>query len=154
MATVGGRIDVEGDVKIDGHILAQDDMVVYGSVALGSADSHELTVTGQMIVRNDQVRDPTTWTILRHDGPNHLGDCCAMWLPEHQMALITTGCCVWQGQNKFSVDPLHGDTFVAGSLTIEGASQFANSVELGRSSAVRDPTTWTVLQKDGPNHLG
>eukprot|EP01052_Picozoa_sp_SAG31_P010451 SAG31_NODE_573_length_13971_cov_5.931949_3_plen_1047_part_00 len=93
MATVGGRIDVGGDAKIDGHILAQDDLTVYGSVALGSMDSHELTITGQMIVRNDQ------------------------------------------GQNKFSVDPLHGDTFVAGTLTIEGASAFANSVELGRSSA-------------------
>ena len=37
------------------------------------------------------VRDPTTWTILQKDGPNHLG------LPynelhEHQMALITSGC--------------------------------------------------------------
>ena len=34
---------------------------------------------------------PQTWTILQHDGPNHLG----LWynvLPEHQMALITSGC--------------------------------------------------------------
>ena len=38
-----------------------------------------------------KVRDPTAWTITRHDGPNHLG----FWLneiPEHQMALITSVC--------------------------------------------------------------
>ena len=32
-----------------------------------------------------EVRDPTIWTILRQDGPNHLG----LWynvIPEHQMA--------------------------------------------------------------------
>ena len=37
------------------------------------------------------VRVPTTWTILQQDGPNHLG----LWynvLPEHQIALITSGC--------------------------------------------------------------
>ena len=35
--------------------------------------------------------DPTKWTILQQDGPNHLG----LWynaLPEHQIALITSGC--------------------------------------------------------------
>ena len=34
---------------------------------------------------------PTAWTILQHDGPNHLG----LWhnaLPDHQMALTTSGC--------------------------------------------------------------
>ena len=33
-----------------------------------------------------------TWTVLHHDGPNHLG----LWynvLPEHQMGLITSGPC-------------------------------------------------------------
>ena len=37
------------------------------------------------------VRPPTTWTVLQQDGPNHLG----LWhslLPEHQLALITSGC--------------------------------------------------------------
>ena len=37
------------------------------------------------------VRGPTTWTVTRYDGPNHLG----LWsnaLPEHQMALITSDC--------------------------------------------------------------
>ena len=38
-----------------------------------------------------RCRHPTTWTILQHDGPDHLG----LWynaLPEHHMALITSGC--------------------------------------------------------------
>ena len=34
---------------------------------------------------------PTTWTILQHDGPDHLG-LCYNALPEHQMALIASGC--------------------------------------------------------------
>ena len=33
----------------------------------------------------------TTWTVLQHDDPNHLGLRCNA-LPEHQMALITSGC--------------------------------------------------------------
>ena len=38
-----------------------------------------------------QVRDPTTWTTLQQDRPDHLG----LWynvLPEHQIALITSVC--------------------------------------------------------------
>ena len=37
------------------------------------------------------VWDPTIWTVLQHDGPDYLG----LWynaLPEHQMALIASGC--------------------------------------------------------------
>ena len=37
------------------------------------------------------MRDPTTWTILQKDGPNHLG-LRYNELHEHQMALITSGC--------------------------------------------------------------
>ena len=38
-----------------------------------------------------QVRPaPTTWTTLQQHGPNHLGMCSNM-LPEHRMALITSG---------------------------------------------------------------
>ena len=37
------------------------------------------------------VRPPTTWTILQNDDPNHLGMRCNAF-PEHQMALITSGC--------------------------------------------------------------
>ena len=39
----------------------------------------------------DAVRDPTTWTILQKDGPNHLRLRYNV-LPAHQMALITSGC--------------------------------------------------------------
>ena len=38
-----------------------------------------------------QVRGPTTWTTLQNMTPNHLGLRCNA-LPEHQMALITSGC--------------------------------------------------------------
>ena len=34
---------------------------------------------------------PTTWTMFQQDGPDHLGLRCNE-LPEHQMALITSGC--------------------------------------------------------------
>ena len=34
---------------------------------------------------------PHNRTVLQHDGPNHLGLRCNA-LPEHQMALITSGC--------------------------------------------------------------
>ena len=37
------------------------------------------------------VRDPTTWTILPKYCPNHLG-LRYNAMPEHQMALITSGC--------------------------------------------------------------
>ena len=38
-----------------------------------------------------EVRDPTIWTILRQDGPNHLGLKYDERL-EHQMGLITSDC--------------------------------------------------------------
>ena len=38
-----------------------------------------------------EVRDPATWIVLQHDGPNHLGLRCNASL-EHQMALITSDC--------------------------------------------------------------
>ena len=34
---------------------------------------------------------PTTWTTLRHDGPDHL-ELRGRVFPGHQMALITSGC--------------------------------------------------------------
>ena len=37
------------------------------------------------------MRTPTTWTVTRYYGPNHLGLWCNA-LPEHQMALITSDC--------------------------------------------------------------
>ena len=44
---------------------------------------------GRCLSGDGQVRDPTTWTVLQHDGPNHLG----LWynvLPEQQMAGLLT----------------------------------------------------------------
>ena len=41
------------------------------------------------------VRDPTTWTILQQDGPNHLG-LLYNALPEHQIALNHLGLCARQ----------------------------------------------------------
>ena len=35
--------------------------------------------------------EPTTWTIIQNDDPNHLGMRCNGF-HEHQMALITSGC--------------------------------------------------------------
>ena len=39
-----------------------------------------------------EVWPPTTWTALQKDDPNHLELRCKA-LPEHQMALITSGLC-------------------------------------------------------------
>ena len=44
---------------------------------------------------SDQVRDPTTWTILRHDGPNHLGLWCNA-LPGQQNSPNHLGLCARQ----------------------------------------------------------
>ena len=38
------------------------------------------------------MRNPTTWTITRHDGPNHLGLRCDA-LPEHQNGPNHLGLC-------------------------------------------------------------
>ena len=38
-----------------------------------------------------EVRDPTIWTVLQKNGPNHLGLSYNV-LPAHQMALITSSC--------------------------------------------------------------
>ena len=62
------------------------DLAIINPVALRSKIERCLT---------DFLRHPTTWTIRRHDGPNHLG----VWynvLPERQMALITSGCVLLQ----------------------------------------------------------
>ena len=52
--------------------------------SLGGVESEE---------REHQVqwRRPARWTILQHDGPNHLG-LLYNALPGHQMALIASGC--------------------------------------------------------------
>ena len=45
---------------------------------------------GETLAPGSSVRDPTP-TVLPNDDPNHLGLRCNA-LPEHQMALITSGC--------------------------------------------------------------
>ena len=72
----------------------------------------------------------TTWTILQHDGPIHLGLWCNA-SPEHQMAPIGLWCnpapCAPNGSYRLGL--------CAGRHT-------------------HTHTTWTILQHDGPNHLG
>ena len=51
----------------------------------------ELQAQLDAIKDHHEVRDPTTWPILQHDGPNHLG-LLYNALPDHQMALITSVC--------------------------------------------------------------
>ena len=46
------------------------------------------------------VRDLTARTNLQNDDPNHLGLRCNA-LPEHQMALITSGLCAFQEDSLF-----------------------------------------------------
>ena len=61
------------------------------SMSMDQAGPRSNTAMGEYDARTDQVRDPTTWTILQQNGPNHLG----LWynvLPEHQIALITHDC--------------------------------------------------------------
>ena len=60
---------------------------------LGEWVDMELVLLDPIFVqsRAQSVRNPTTGTMTRHDGPNHLGLCCEA-LPEHQMALITSDC--------------------------------------------------------------
>ena len=60
-------------------------------VAAGYSERRWWCHEGWRWLKRGQVRDPTTWTVLQNDGPSHLG----LWqkvLPEHQMALITSGC--------------------------------------------------------------
>ena len=57
-----------------------------------------LTVREYVSITNNAIGcgRPTTWTVLQKDGSDHLG----LWynaLPEHQMALITSGCVPEQG---------------------------------------------------------
>ena len=65
------------------------------------------------------------------DGPNHLGLWCYV-LPDHQMALITSGC-------------------VPFSCGRDGGLHPADPASDMEAIEVRDPTTWTVLQKYDPN---
>ena len=58
-----------------------------------NVDGYQYVVAGEL--RNLEVRDPATGTVLRRDGPDHLGLWCDALL-EHQMALITSGCAAFR----------------------------------------------------------
>ena len=51
-----------------------------------------------------KVRGPTTWTIIRQCGPNHLG-LRYNAIPEHQMSLITSGCAPCRASSTWSEGP-------------------------------------------------
>ena len=114
---------------------------------------------------------PTTWTILQNDGPNHLGLWCNV-LPAHPMALITSGCAPFQGRTSRSARAGRA----ASPFRMRGtgptppswvspracpAQPRAAQLLVGPGSLVFEfsalpciPTPWTILQNDGPNHLG
>ena len=73
---------------------------------------------------------PTAWTVLQNDDADHLGMRCNA-LPEHQMALITSD------HVPFSHD-----------------RRPPSAVAVLQRRRCGAPTTWTVLQQHGPNHLG
>ena len=64
-----------------------------------SAAEFETALSERGLVFEDSmlVHPRTTWTVIQHDGPNHLG----LWynvLPEYQVALITSGCVQRRGR--------------------------------------------------------
>ena len=60
-----------------------------GAPYFHNADKNETSVRGR----------PTTWTVLQQDGPNHLG-LRYNAMPDHQMALITSGCVPFSGSTR------------------------------------------------------
>ena len=74
-----------------------------------------------------------------------------------QMVHEWDSCCFQAGNLHANIS--HYNKFVQSQLT-DGESWFQTSANLGNyheinyRDKVRDPTTWTILQKDGPNHLG
>ena len=106
---------------------------------------------------SDMVRaPPTTWTIIQTHGPNHLVLRCNA-LPEHRMALITSGLCALQATILTAAGALV-------SVSVAGAAPRAVTVTellllpgdvlaVGLTGAV-PPTAWTITRHDGPNHLG
>ena len=75
------------------------DSAAGAGVGAGGEEQHEVAeeVTDELgRAAGAGGRSPlTTWTIIRHDGPNHLGLRCEALL-EKQMALITSGCALFR----------------------------------------------------------
>ena len=68
---------------------------------------------------NDLMSRCAVWSIIQRDGPNHLG----LWynvLPEHQMALITSGLCVPFSSTDSTASGMHSSRKLR--LTEAGAS--------------------------------
>ena len=108
------------------------------------------------------VRDRTTHRLSSNTMALITSDCGAMRLLEHEMALIASGLCA-TGLPRLEADAAAG----AGAdprLCQRDLHDGDRGVELqagGRHARVRDagagagpPTTWTILQYDGPSHLG
>jgi hypothetical protein len=87
--SIGGDMAVGGDMQVDGELVVDERLTVSGDVWLGSSDQNEVTVRGQLMVKDAA------------------------------------------GTTQFSVDPTTGDTFVAGTLRVDGPTTFADSVVLG-----------------------
>ena len=87
--SIGGDMSVGGDMEVDGELVVQERLTVSGDVWLGSSDLNEVTIRGELLVKDAA------------------------------------------GTTQFSVDPLTGDTFVAGTLRVDGPTTFADSVTLG-----------------------
>ena len=95
--SIGGDMAVGGDMLVNGELVVEERLTVSGDVWLGASDQNEVTVRGQLIVKDAA------------------------------------------GAIQFSVDPTTGDTFVAGTLRVDGPTTFADSVVLG--SDFRDVVT-------------
>ena len=69
---------------------------------------------------------PATWTALQQDGPNHLGLRCNE-LPEHQMALIASGC-VRQAGNFDPITSLGATDWVNYAVTAPFSRRFCRGL--------------------------
>ena len=75
------------------------------------------------------------WTVLQHDGPDHLGLCSTRFGPQLDPA--------WPRGARIVRDLCHAAR--SGGATLCDAEQV---------SALFMQQTWTVLRHDGPNHFG
>eukprot|EP01043_Picozoa_sp_COSAG02_P008019 COSAG02_NODE_249_length_27097_cov_30.179155_8_plen_2297_part_00 len=87
--SIGGDMTIGGDMQVAGELVVNEGLTVSGDVWLGTSDQNEVTVRGQLMVKDAA------------------------------------------GATQFSVDPTTGDTFVAGTLRVDGPTTFADSVVLG-----------------------
>ena len=116
-------------------------------------------------------------TILQNDGPDRLGMRCNA-LPEHQMALITSGrrrsCWArrsrWRRRRRWLTAgiPAMDNPYCSCKLRSRWRAAAQETDEMLKGMALgpdmtkinseievpAPPTAWTVLQKSGPNHLG